>query len=196
MRSSREAVSAMCCSLTTHRSGACHPQLPHFFSTPSTTSSSTTPIHRHRVPRHRVHRMRTGGSRPRRTGRAAMPAQPSSPCALGSPRGRLRVCLFVDPAVGTLLRRSSPARSVKLEIRSTTPSSARQRRGRRHQRRSKTPQTSYHAAPCSVARTASAGSTPVRLQGGSHINIRTRPLDVLLPPSSALVASRPGSRGS
>lgn len=42
-------------------------------------------------------------------------------------RGRLRVCLLADPAVGTLLRRSSPARSVKMEVRSTTPSSAHQR---------------------------------------------------------------------
>jgi hypothetical protein len=43
-------------------------------------------------------------------------------------RGRWRVCLLADPAVGgTLLRRSSPARSVQMEVRSTTPSSAHQR---------------------------------------------------------------------
>ena len=41
--------------------------------------------------------------------------------------GRLRVCLVAGPTVGTLLRRVFPARSVELEIRSTTPSSARQR---------------------------------------------------------------------
>ena len=73
-------------SLGTLRSGACHPKL----------ASLLLQHHRrqaHRLPqytdtayhRHRVHRMRTGGSRPRRTGRAAMPAQPSSPCALGGP---------------------------------------------------------------------------------------------------------------
>ena len=139
--------------------------------------------------RHRVHRMRTGGSRPRRTGRAAMPAQPSSP----SPRRPGR-------------RHSSP---------SLFPSSIGEDGGPEHHAVIRAPArlTASEAVldmltgqlPCChphVARAASAGSTPVRRQGGSHINHHTRWQECNtegLPRTAlkyALRSRRPGARGT
>ena len=122
MRSSREAVSAMCCSPTTHRSAG--PVTPSYLTsspTPSTTSSSTIPIHRHRVP---------PTPRTPHADRGIAPSEDRASCdacaavlsvrpGLFSPC--LRVCLVAGPTVGTLLRRVFPARSVELEIRRRAP---------------------------------------------------------------------------
>jgi hypothetical protein len=182
--------------------GACHPQLFTSSPTPSTTSSSTFPIHRHRVHRRRVRRMRTGGSRPRRTGRAAMPAQPSSPCALGGPSWPLA---RVSPRRPGRRRHSSP---------SFFPSSVGADGGPEHHAVIRAPArlTASEAVldmltgqlPCChphVARAASAGSTPVRRQGGSHINHHTRWQECNTEglPSTCIkyaLRGRPGARGA
>ena len=186
-------------SLGTHRSGACHPKLaftssPHHRRQAHRLSQYTHTAYR----RHRVRRMRTGGSRPRRTGRAAMPAQPSSPCALGGPSWPLARVSPRRPG----RRHSSP---------SFFPSSVGADGGPEHHAVIRAPArlTASEAVldmltgqlPCChphVARTASAGSTPVRRQGGSHINHHTRwqgcNTEGLL--SSLALRGRPGSRGS
>ena len=151
--------------------------------------------------RHRVHRMRTGGSRPRRTGRAAMPAQPSSPCALGGPSWPLARVSPRRPG----RRHSSP---------SFFPSSVGGAGGPEHHAVIRAPArlTASEAVldmltgqlPCwhpHVARAASAGSTPVRRQGGSHINHHTRWQECNTEglPSTCIkyaLRGRPGARGT
>ena len=199
MRSNCEAASAMCCFPTTHRSAG--PVTPSYLT--------SSPHHRrqaHRLPeytdtayhRHRVHRMRTGGSRPRRTGRAAMPAQPSYPCALGGPSWPLARVSPRRPG----RRHSSP---------SFFPSSVGEAGDPEHHAVIRAPArlTASEAVldpagqlpcwhTCSVARTASAGSTPVRRRAAATSTTYTRRQECnsegLL--SSLALRGRPGSRGA